>query len=65
MMEPNSTSPPIQDELITVSLRLEDWQYILGLLNDDLIYHYGLIDAEEETIAKKLIDHIYQKIETQ
>jgi hypothetical protein len=60
--QPIDTSPPWWDGTIAIPFSVEEWEYMIQVLNDDLIYHYGLIDDESETMSKNIMDRIQKSI---
>lgn len=62
MPQPIDDSPPWWDGTIAIAFSKDEWKYIVQVLNDDLIYHYGLINDESETMARNIIDRIKKGI---
>lgn len=58
MPQPIDTSPPWWDGTIAIPFNESEWKYIIQVLNDDLIYHYGLINNESEAMARNIMDRI-------
>ena len=56
------TSPPWWDGTIAIAFSESEWKYIVQVLNDDLIYHYGLINNKSETMARNIMDRIEKGI---
>lgn len=64
-MQPIDTSPPWWDGTIAIAFTPDEWKYIIQVLADDLIYHYGLIKKDSETMARNIIDRIEKNIGTE
>ena len=56
--QPIDTSPPWWDGTIAINFSVKEWKYIVEVINDDLIYHYGLINDESENMAKNIMNRI-------
>ena len=54
--------PPYWEGQIGISFTREEWTYILEVLNDDLVYHYGLLKEESETMARNIADRIEKNL---
>ena len=42
----------------SIAFSKKEWNYIVQVLKEDLIYHHGLINDESETISRRIIDRI-------
>lgn len=62
MSQPIDDSPPWWDGTIAIPFSRDEWKYIIEVLLDDLVYHYGLLDSEAETMAKNIVDRIEKGI---
>lgn len=62
MPQPIDTSPPWWDGTIAIPFSVQEWKYIIDVLLDDLVYHYGLVDAEAEIVTKNIVDRIEKSI---
>ena len=62
MSQPIDTSPPWWDGTIAIPFSVQEWEYMIQVLNDDLIYHHGLINDESKTMSKSILSSIEKNI---